>query len=496
MVRHVSRLLALLMLVLHVSVAPADLRSDVDQLIFIETTEQATIGIEIIDCETGITWYDRGADLLLIPASNMKLLTSGAALDLLGPRFAFQTELVRDGDNLVLLGAGDPGLGDPDLLKEMGIGVEDLLAVWVNAAQQAQMTRIDELLIDASVFDDQAVHPTWPLADLNKRYSAEVWGLNFHLNLLNVYPKPSGPGQSPIITIEPRAPWLQIPPGGKTVTTGRNSVWLSRKYMTNEIRVHGKVRTPFEIAVQVTLHDMPTFTGRLLAGRLSEAGIPVAKVSTGQSNIPLGGGEVLTVIQTQIETVLTRCNRDSKNLYAESLLKRIGYALTGEAGSFATGAAAMRHSLLQRLGPASAKVIIADGSGLSRDNRVSAHLLAAWLVSFAQDEYLGSVLIDSLAIAGETGTLKSRFRDVALTGVVRAKSGYVSGVSCLSGYVIAPDGRVVAFSIMVNDIRGKLTVSQVKELQEGIVAAIDRKMTEAVQSEIAADPIEAAPLGG
>jgi D-alanyl-D-alanine carboxypeptidase/D-alanyl-D-alanine-endopeptidase (penicillin-binding protein 4) len=474
--------------------ARADLDTELDRLISKVQWGSARVGAVIADPETGEILAEYRADDQFTPASNMKLLTSGAALDHLGPDYVFETTLRLVDDVLVLDGCGDPALGDPELLDEHGVGIEELLQFWVDAVVDAGVTTIDRVVIDATTFDRQWVHPSWSISELNKRYSAEVAGLNFHLNVITCFPRPTTPGQAPLLTFEPEAPWLEISPGGKTVSKGRNTVWFSRKYMTNEIKMHGNVRSAMTAGVQVTVHDVPDFVSRLFVDRLRRAGIDIqgALVATVPEDVP-EGGRAIAVVRNEIGAVLTRCNTDSQNLYAESLMKRIGHELTGEAGSWATGAAAMRYSILDRIGPAGAKaIVIDDGSGLSPENRVTPRLLAEWLVSFARDPQSGPVLMQSLAVGGESGTLARRFREGDdMHGTVRAKSGYISGVSCLSGYVEGPEGDLLAFALMVNDIGGKLTVGDAKRWQEEVVRAIDDELA---RQYAAAHPDESAVL--
>ena len=124
----------------------------------------------------------------------------------------------------------------------------------------------------------------------------------------------------------------------------------------------------------------------------------------------------------------------------------------------------------------SAKVVVADGSGLSRQNRIAPATMTAWLNTFADDDRLGAIFINSLAVPGEKGTLRKRFREENLEEgtLVQAKSGYIDGVSCLSGYVTATDGRRRSFSIMVN--RLTRSARPAKRLQEKIVAAIAKDL--------------------
>ena len=236
--------------------------------------------------------------------------------------------------------------------------------------------------------------------------------------------------------------------------------------------------------VPVTVHNVPEFFAQLLADRLKRAGVTVEGHRA--VNPPEGeftGRLLEPVITTPLSTAITRCNTDSKNIYAECLLKRIGYARTGQPGSWTNGTAIVRLVIHERLANRilSSNVVIADASGLSRENRIAPGTMTAWLNSFVTDETLEPVFISSLAHAGVSGTLAKRFKDTDLHGAqVQAKTGFINGVSCLSGCVTMPDGRRRCFSIMVNDIPAHRMVYQAKRMQEKIVAAIatDMALTE------------------
>jgi D-alanyl-D-alanine carboxypeptidase/D-alanyl-D-alanine-endopeptidase (penicillin-binding protein 4) len=165
------------------------------------------------------------------------------------------------------------------------------------------------------------------------------------------------------------------------------------------------------------------------------------------------------------------------------LIKRIGHAISNEPGSWGNGTAVVRHVVHERLDNPNlaVKLVIRDGSGLSRENRIAAATMTAWLSSFHEDDRIGDIFIASLARAGETGTLSNRFTNVDLHGTtVQAKSGYINYVSCLSGYITAPDGRRRAFSILVNGLHEPGSVGRAKRLQERILSAVAWDLTAAV----------------
>jgi D-alanyl-D-alanine carboxypeptidase/D-alanyl-D-alanine-endopeptidase (penicillin-binding protein 4) len=173
---------------------------------------------------------------------------------------------------------------------------------------------------------------------------------------------------------------------------------------------------------------------------------------------------------TSIATVIDRANKDSMNLYAESLCKRLGFAKTGQPGSWQNGPAAVS-AFLKSIGVAGDEFTLNDGCGLSKKNAISAHAISTVLqhMYFSKDH---QIYIDSLSIAGVDGTLDDRFRGSSLRGRVFAKSGFVNGVSSLSGFFKGQDDNWYAFSILMNGIPPKSN-SMIKPLQERIVKAAD-----------------------
>lgn len=491
-----------------VTTALAGLADDVRAAIRNAGLGDARISVSVRECDSDMLLVSVEGGRAMIPASNMKVLSSGAALHVLGPDFFFRTTFIHDGERFWVVGDGDPAFGDPALLELMsvrdetgatrqGMDVEELLALWVNAARAAGIERVDELVVDDRIFAREFVHPTWPVEQLNTRSFAEVAGLNFHTNVLHFRPRTTGQQRPDVSDMRPRAPWVQVV-NKATVKTGpkdRQTVWLTRSPDTNTFTVFGNLKyTPSE-PVPVTLHDPPDFFGRLLADRLGEAGVVVPTTRLANAADPTAEGRVIgPIVQTPIATVVTRCNTDSQNLYAEALLKRTAQALTGQPGSWLTGAGAIRHVVQERVGDElSAGLVVADGSGLSRENRVTADLVTAWLDSFHRDataaarvgatreeiahaatrRRIGELFIESLAIGGETGTVRSRFNGINGQGVrVQCKTGYINGVSCLSGYVSASDGRRRSFSILCNGLIRADSVSKAKKLQEAIVQLV------------------------
>lgn len=450
----------------------------------------AHVGVSIYDLQQRTELADievnaRGSDHGFIPASNLKLLTSGTALCVLGKDFEFRTSLILDGDKLVVRGAGDPGFADPELLDKMGTGLGQLLDRLVEMARQSMgpegAGRIREIILDDRVFDREFVHPEWPREQLHLSYCAPVSGLNFHANLLNVYVDPP--------RSQPEAPWIVIKRATRKVKEGNTELRLDReKDGPYTFKLSGTVRYAPDGPVQVTVDRSCLILGRLLADRFIAAGLAApgltsdtlpVRLAEREEQIGDGPGAVtLATVRTPMSVVLERCNVDSDNLYAESLLKASGHKATGQPGSWANGTAVVRMQIRERLGSDFAsQLIMTDGSGLSRGNRVTPEMITRWLASLANDPDLGPTFVSSLPTVGE-GTLRKRFKGAKLKCEIRGKSGYIREVRTLSGFVTEPEsGRRVAYSVLINDIPPGADAKS-KEFHEDVVEIIDDYLAE------------------
>jgi D-alanyl-D-alanine carboxypeptidase/D-alanyl-D-alanine-endopeptidase (penicillin-binding protein 4) len=460
---------------------------------------KASVGVSVVDADSDreLASFSTGesADQSLIPASNLKLITTGAALLTLGPDFEFRTSFVLLGNQLVVEGCGDPALADPDLLSKMQTGVEQFLDRLADSIAAAARGRVAAVVIDDRVFDRDLVHPLWPTDQLNRAYCAPVCGVNFHRNVLSVFPAPAArAGDPPSVRTEPAATWIEFDnQRARTIREGDTAVWIERGGSPWQFRLHGSVRTAPTDAVRVAVREPAPIFGRLLADRLAarQRG-PVPEVRMVDPEAPVASGQpgatVAAIVRTPISVVLERCNVDSDNLYAEALLKLTGHHVTRQPGSWSNGSAVVRMIIKDRLGAQhAASTFVSDGSGLARANRVSARTLAAWIANVASDGRVGETYVRSMAVAKEEGTLRRRFRNKTLTNEVRAKSGYINGVRTLSGVVLessnggalvgAGNGRRLAFAILVNDIPAGAD-ERAKELHENIVEILDNYINE------------------
>lgn len=454
-----------------VSIARADLAADVKAALSSKAATKGQIGVSIVkigaDAASSTPVYESNAQLPLVPASNMKLLTTSAALATLGGDFRFKTQLLQYHDAVIVIGDGDPTLGDAELLKKYGWTTATMFDQWASALKSRGVRRVGDVIIDDSVFDQKFAHPNWPSDQLHKRYVAQVGGLNFNANCIDFLLTVGQRGSTVRYAIDPDTKYANIT--NTCIYGSRNAIWLSRTIDTNQVVLKGETNASNTDPISVTIHDPALFFGTAFAEALTRNGITVGgKVVRDRDAHTLTEVTPIAQHETPIEVVMNRANKDSMNLYAEALCKRIGAAKAGgREGSWQNGIAAVRE-YLRGLGITDAEASLDDGSGLSKQNRVSANAFCRVLVAdfFSPNRELYQ---RTLAVGGVDGTLDNRFKD-ELKGRVFAKTGYVSNARCLSGYLKTKNNNWYAFSILVNGPVG----TEGRRIQEQIVAAIDK----------------------
>lgn len=505
----------LLLLVMAGAADAVDVERGLEGLIRAAGLGETAVGVYVVDLDDDQVLASINADEPMVPASNMKLLTTAAAMDLLGAEFVFRTELgllspdaaanlgqpgigpnaTNDKPALYIHGDGDPAFGDPVLLEQHDMVVDDLLNQWLDAIVKTGITDFDAIYIDDRVFDRRFAHPTWPADDLNEPWCAQIAGINFYRNTLDVSPIPTRSGEAPRIELFPTSPFLQT---SNLATTGKkDSFWTQRKPGTNVLTFRGSVKHRPAAPWRVTLHDPPTYFATLLQHKLAERGVKVGDVRRVSDDAAVPETEPLHVVQTTLPLVIARTNQDSQNMFAEALFKRIGRSVTGGPGSWESGSAAMRIFLREAIGPQASIARVADGSGLSRDNRVTARMLVDLLKRMHANPDTAEPFRNSLAFggtdaegqyhgAGKFWTRERRFKGLPPDHWAFGKSGYIRGVSTLSGYLVVPraegdqrtDPHVIAFSFLFNDYKPPLYNHHLKKLQDKMVRFIGTSATE------------------
>lgn len=463
------------LVVLLAATTRADLAGDVEAILKDKLLAKATVGIEIVrmgkaDSDSKPV-YERESHAPLMPASNLKLTTTSAALDKFGPDFKFHTALLQHNDDLVLVGDGDPSFGDAEYLKRVGWKPTTVYENWAAQLKKLGVKSVHDVIVDDGVFDDVYLQPHWPIGQIDHSYMAEVGGLNFDANCVTFVIQPTAPGKQVDYILVPNTKYLTV---DNTCITGKNEVQLGRKPGTNEVIMRGEAPASGASSLLETIHDPPMYGVTVLSETIAASGIPVSgqvKRDRGISTRhPSGEWKVIGVHETPLAVALARANKDSVNLYAESLCKRLGHEVSHESGSWENGTAAVG-AFLKKAGIPDSEFHLDDGSGLSRQDHIAPHALIRVLTyDFFSPNH--DAFLNSLSVSGSDGTLEDRFRGSDLRHRVIGKSGFIEGVSCLSGFVKARDNQWYAFSIMMNGVPYKSN-SLAKALQEKIIHALD-----------------------
>jgi D-alanyl-D-alanine carboxypeptidase/D-alanyl-D-alanine-endopeptidase (penicillin-binding protein 4) len=395
-----------------------------------------------------------GADRALRPASNMKLVTTAAALVLLGPDWRFETAFesaapIRDGvlaGDLVVRAGGDP------LFVDGADGeVEPLLAP-VAAALVARGVRsiAGDLVLDEGSFEPPGPGPEWPDEGQHwTEYCALAGGFSANRGALAVQVVPGRPGQAAAVKVRPAAHGLEENLGVRTTSGGRLTIALHAR--SSGVLVKGTIPAGGSGWHEAMAHPDPVeLFGSVLARSLAHGGVLLQGRVRRERDVRLGAGaRELHVLRSPWMPLLRPINTDSTNALADQLFLATGLAVRGEGTRSA--AAAATGMALDRLGVSAHGLVQVDGSGLSRANRVTAAQMTA-LIEAVLSGPPGSAeaYVQSLALAGETGTLDDRMRSGPARGRVRAKTGFIAGTSALSGVVHAESGRSFVFSVLVN----------------------------------------------
>ena len=473
--------LAILLIGSAAAVARADLSGDVRDVLKDKYLAKARAGVAIARLEEGSAkanlLFSSEGTTPLIPASNLKLITTAAALDRLGPDFKFRTHLLLKGEDLYLIGDGDPTMGDAEMLKPLGWDVKTIFKIWSDELLRTRnVNHVKNFYVDDSVFDENFLHPNWPLDQEHLRYVAQVGGINLNANCVDFIIRRSAYGEPVTTLLNPDTQYINLK---NTCLTGeKDAIAIVRARGTNDVHLRGQTNVNRSEPISVTINDPPMFAATVLTETLAEAGITVRNAPTRERAARVafakegeaGGWSVIGALETPIAAVLNRANKDSVNVYAEALCKRLGFAATNQPGTWLSGTHAMGE-FLKTCGVSEDQFRLDDGCGLSKENGISAEAIVRVLAR----EFGGKnrqTFVDSLSVSGADGTLKDRFDDGPLRGRVFAKSGYVNYVGTLSGYVNTTDGSWYAFSILMNDVPFR-TNNKAKALQEQIVNAIE-----------------------
>lgn len=421
----------------------------------------------------GDTIAQRNSTYSMIPASVTKTVTTALALKELGPDFRFETSIAYSGHidstgilhgDIYIVGGADPTLAST-LPRQ-----DSVFNIWHRAVKAAGIDSIAGSVIgDDRFFPDEAAAGSWELGDLGTYYGSGASGLSFHENYisLRITPSEHPEGRPDIEQLFPRTPWMEIE---NLAVTGRRKSGNSLYMLASEIEPVSQLRGSYPIDGGTSIEKCSNKYSAMTCayhfdkylgshGINSAFGAMDTRRFTTRAAYGFQDRDSLTYIVTTysapLSYIVSKTNKESNNLYAETLFKMTGKAVSGSATYDASCKAAEK--LLKGMGLETAGYKQVDGSGLSRQNLMSPAFLCRFLKTTAKAPY-GKTFIESLPVPGKEGTLKYVLRetDRGQSSRIRAKSGSMSGVKCYAGYILGdtPEDMIV-FAIMSNNNAGK-----------------------------------------
>lgn len=436
------------------------LRSELDKLFGAAAFERMLWGIEIQSLATGEVLYRLNPTKLVMPASNMKIVTLAAAAERLGWDYAFETKLLADGPieggvlkgDLVIVGSGDPTIngrsGSPTALFED----------WAAQLCEAGVSVIEgRIVADDRGFDEESLGAGWSWDYLVYGYAAPVSALQYNENVAEIVVRPgTAVGLQAAVSVRPEGSGLTVE---NHVTTsapgGRPTIELRRMAGSDRLDAGGAIPLgAAETARTVAVDNPARFFAQAFRSVLVKSGIRVLGDGVAVRNLETvpdlsASTTLLSRRSAPLSEIAKVLMKVSQNLYAETLLKTLG--LQAGAGTVEAGQKVVQE-VLEAWGVEPRSYVLVDGSGLSRYNYVTAEMLVRILRHIYMDPRHRGPFIDALPTGGvEGGTLARRFQGTRAAGNVHAKTGSIANMRALSGFVQTADGEPLAFSIIANN---------------------------------------------
>lgn len=451
-------------------------------------------GVMVVDLSNGRTIYAKNFKHHFVPASNTKLFSTALALERLGPNYRMVTRLVAGGpvmangvldSDLRLAGGGDPSLSGreyPYQVKSRPSRHLEALEHFAAALSEKGIKRIrGDIVGDDTAYVWTPYPPGWAMDDATWEYGAPVSALVINDNRIWLEVAPGGSrGEAAKVKFDPPLAYFSV---DNRVRTGEpGPVRLQRSPGSLELLLRGGIQmgaSPFRESLAVD--DPALFAAMALRDAILRRGIavegrPVARhrwadsvtdLKRGQPELAPAGVELASRESPPLCQIVQIVNKVSQNLHAELLLRETG-RVRRNIGSREAGLEELKE-FLRSIGIAESDVVIHDGSGLSRLNLLTPEAVVK-LLRYMDKSSNREVWLESLPVGGEDGTLSGRFRGTAAAGRVRAKTGTLSHVSALGGYIERPSGKRLAFSVFVNNAQA--SSGEIRAVLDKLVAAL------------------------
>lgn len=440
------------------------LAAGLDRILRARTLHGAHVGV-LVETTDGQRLYARGAGDTIQPASTLKLVVGSTALERLGPDYRFATVLTRDGDTLTLHGGGDPLLRRADLDAAAG------------AVAAAGITQAQVVLDESHTAPDERRAPGWEVDDELQYYAPVVNGLPFEENVLPLtlqpaaaiglppelqLPPPFAPADAALEPCRPGPTLLTFTNAARTVAAGRPDTSDVTRGVCGDVVITGGVPLGGPSHVDAAVDQPEELALQYFAAALQQRGVtvlpspPEAGPLPGVVDAPFTPAPAEGVVWRHDGEPLSALLADmwlpSDNLIAEELLREIDVAANAHAGSL-EGGTALERAWLRGIGVDPATVTLADGSGLSQYDRITPRALVAILAHDWHGPNRDAVMA-ALPLAGVRGDLRGAMLGSPAAGHVYAKTGSMSHVRGLAGYVVTRTQGTLIFALSIDDWMG------------------------------------------
>jgi D-alanyl-D-alanine carboxypeptidase/D-alanyl-D-alanine-endopeptidase (penicillin-binding protein 4) len=465
--------------------AVVEMGRDIGAILSDKNFNDASWGVSVVSCENGESLFRFNDVRNRQMASNIKLVTTATALYRLGGDYRYGTEIYIGGErngaelngNLVVR-----SFGDPSLSPSFGIDPRDVIRRWGGVLDSLGITSIQDIVVDASYFDDVPYGPGWAWDDEPFGFNAPVSASAIFDNSIEVTVKPGKtPGAPVSIDISPPTAYVTLK---VTAVTSRgdstSTLDIRRERGSSVIVVSGNIAANSDPYVDhISVEHPARFFATLMKEELARSGIAVRGGAFDAADYPVRFTysllkRIATHLSPPLREIVAATNKQSLNLAAEMMVKKLGREFGGM-GSTAAGVEVVKR-VLTEAGVDIEHIRLYDGSGLSRQDMMTPADFTT-LLRWAQRSQIAADFMGSLAIAGRDGTLANRLRGTLAQNNVIAKTGFLSGIRALSGYARTRDGEWLAFSIVLNNY--SVPTSVVNTAQDLIVmrlASFSRKI--------------------
>jgi len=464
--------------------APSQLTTEIEKLKSDKALQHATWSVCVMSVNKDVILAEYNSQTSLVPASTLKLMTTGAALSMLGSDFTFKTKIQYDGTfdsvsgvlrgNLYITGGGDPTI-DSKYFKDKN-DTTSATDKWALLLKKKGLKIVEGAVIaDATIFEDNIIPPQWIWADMGNYFGAGACGLSYHDNSYSVFFNSGNAGSNTTIgKTEPVIEGLQLI--NKVTAAGKiDSAFIYGSLYTYYRTIEGTIpANKTNYIVEGSIPDPALFCAQAFEKSLKGIGVKIQQKATTVRCLKEEGKYVLLAKDTlhthyspTLEKIVYWTNTKSINLYAEHLLKYIAYAKTGY-GKEEKGIEAVVEFWKDR-GVDVGGLIMNDGCGLSRANVITTKTQVQALRKMYLDKN-SKAFFNSLPVAGKGGSLGNLCEGTIAENNLCAKSGYITGARGYAGYVKNKKGEMLCFSVLANNY--ECTPTEMKKKLEKILVAI------------------------